>query len=109
MLLSLTEHLSKLPADVFALYSERIACGILVLLQQTSLPHGGLRIVFTLLKRISETPSNTGACSAGLECLNYWLSDDAELARLLSLQQFPELLSTLRAFAMQSSGPASVT
>eukprot|EP00929_Paragymnodinium_shiwhaense_P105158 TRINITY_DN70072_c0_g1_i1.p1 TRINITY_DN70072_c0_g1~~TRINITY_DN70072_c0_g1_i1.p1 ORF type:complete len:1596 (-),score=442.89 TRINITY_DN70072_c0_g1_i1:249-5036(-) len=107
MLLSLTEHLSKLPGDVFALYSERIACGILVLLQQTSLPHSGLRIVFALLRRISETPGNTGACSAGLECLNHWLVEDAELARLLSMQQFPELLATLRTFAMQSSTPAS--
>jgi len=107
MLLTLTLNLSKLPAALFSLYSERIACGVLVLLQETSLPHSGLRTIFTLLKRISETPGNAGACSAGLECLNYWLSDDAELARLLSLQQFPELLATLRAFAMQSSTPAS--
>jgi hypothetical protein len=108
-LLSLTQHLSKLPSALFSLYSERIACGVLALLQETRLPHSGLRIVFTLLKRISETPENTGACSAGLECLNFWLGDDTELARLLSLQQFPELLATLKAFAMVNSSTASST
>eukprot|EP00928_Gymnodinium_smaydae_P060322 TRINITY_DN4392_c1_g1_i2.p1 TRINITY_DN4392_c1_g1~~TRINITY_DN4392_c1_g1_i2.p1 ORF type:complete len:1299 (-),score=328.84 TRINITY_DN4392_c1_g1_i2:23-3781(-) len=108
-LLTLIQHLSSLPAELFAQYSERIACGVLVLLQETSLPHSGLRTVFKLLKRISEMPANTGACSAGLECLSYWLSDDAELARLLSLQQFPEMLATLEAFAIQSSTAASST
>merc|ERR1712048_60770 len=52
---------------------------------------------------------NVGACSAGLECLNYWLNDDEELGRLLTLQQFPELLATLKAFAMQNSTQASTT
>jgi hypothetical protein len=41
--------------------------------------------------------------------LNFWLCDDAELARLLSLQQFPELIATLKAFAMVNSTTAAST
>lgn len=106
-LLSLVQHLSRLPPRIFATYSERIACGLVVLVRDTQLPHTGLSVIFALLKRISDSPSGVGACSAGMECLNYWLSDDQELSRLMSLQLFHELLSTLKAFASQSSGPAS--
>jgi len=106
-LLTLTHHLSKLPPNLFATYSERIACGLLVLVKETSLPHSGLCVIFALLKRISDFPGSIGACSAGLECVNYWLGDDAELSRLLTMQQFPELLTTLKAFASQNSTPAS--
>jgi len=108
-LLMLTQHLSRLPDGLFATYSERIACGLLVLVQEADLPHSGLRAIFALLKRISEFPGGVGACSAGIECLNHWLSDDQELSRLLSLQQFPELLTTLKAFAQQNSTSASAT
>lgn len=108
-LLTLTQHLSRLPPRLFTTYSERIACGLLVLVKETNLPHSGLCVIFALLKRISEFPGGTGACNAGIECLNYWLSDDQELSRLLTLQQFPELLATLKAFAAQNSTPASAT
>ncbi|CAJ1415610.1 unnamed protein product [Effrenium voratum] len=106
-LLMLTQHLSKLPANLFASYSERIACGTLVLVQEANLPHSGLCNIFALLKRIAEVPSGVGACSAGIECLNYWLSDDQELSRLLSLQQFPELLKTLKAFGQHSTSAST--
>ncbi|CAE7506670.1 GBF1 [Symbiodinium sp. CCMP2456] len=89
--------------------AETIACGTLVLVQEANLPHSGLCNIFTLLRRISEFPAGVGACSASIECLNFWLSDDQELSRLLSLQQFPELLRTLKAFASQNSTPASAT
>eukprot|EP00439_Symbiodinium_sp_Y106_P032293 s1615_g3.t2 len=108
-LLLLTQHLSRLPAQHFAAHAERIACGTLVLVQEANLPHSGLCNIFTLLRRISEFPAGVGACSASIECLNFWLSDDQELSRLLSLQQFPELLRTLKAFASQNSTPASAT
>jgi hypothetical protein len=108
-LLSLLQHLSKLPPSFFAPYSERIACGLLVFVKQTNLPHSGVNVVFTLLKRISEVQESTGAGTAGIEILNYWLNDDQELSRLMSQQQFSELLSALKAFASQNSTPASVT
>lgn len=108
-LLNLTQLLSQLPPPLFTAYSERIACGLLVLVKETNLPHSGLRGIFSLLQRISESPGGTGACNAGIECLNYWLSDDQELSRLLGLQQFPELLNTLKAFAMQNVTTASTT
>ncbi|CAE7753231.1 GBF1, partial [Symbiodinium pilosum] len=108
-LLLLTQHLSRLPAQHFAAHAERIACGTLVLVQEANLPHSGLCNIFALLRRISEFPAGVGACSASIECLNFWLSDDQELSRLLSLQQFPELLRTLKAFASQNSTPASAT
>lgn len=107
-LLMLTQYLSKLPGKIFSAYSERIACGILVLVQEATLPHSGLCNIFSLLNRISEFPAGVGACSAGIECLNFWLSDDQELSRLLSLQQLPELLKTLKAFAQGSSAPAAL-
>lgn len=107
-LLMLTQYLSKLPGKIFSAYSERIACGILVLVQEATLPHSGLCNIFSLLHRISEFPAGVGACSAGIECLNFWLSDDQELSRLLSLQQLPELLKTLKAFAQGSSAPAAL-
>eukprot|EP00434_Breviolum_minutum_P021988 symbB.v1.2.019410.t1/scaffold1560.1/size111759/1 len=107
-LLMLTQYLSKLPGKIFCAYSERIACGILVLVQEATLPHSGLCNIFSLLNRISEFPTGVGACSAGIECLNFWLSDDQELSRLLSLQQLPELLKTLKAFAQGSSAPAAL-
>jgi len=105
-LLKLALLLSKLPERLFATYCERIACGLLVLVKESDLPHSGLVAIFALLKRIAELSNNPGACSAGIECLNYWLNDDQELARLLSLQQFPELLLALKAFASHSSSPA---
>jgi hypothetical protein len=71
--------------------------------REQNLPHSGLRTIFALLKRISEFPGSTGACSAGIECTNFWLNDDQELSKLLSMQQFPDLLATLKAFAMQNS------
>eukprot|EP00930_Biecheleria_cincta_P087192 TRINITY_DN7643_c0_g3_i1.p1 TRINITY_DN7643_c0_g3~~TRINITY_DN7643_c0_g3_i1.p1 ORF type:complete len:1562 (-),score=332.89 TRINITY_DN7643_c0_g3_i1:103-4788(-) len=108
-LLTLSQHLARLPAGLFSTYSERIACGLFVLVREADLPHSGLVVIFALLKRISEFPSSVGACSAGIECLNHWLSDDQELSRLLSLQQFPELLNTLKAFAQQNSTQASAT
>lgn len=108
-LLTLNQHLSRLPPGLFETYAERIACGLLILVKETNLPHSGLSTIFTLLRRISETPTNTGACSAGIEVVNYWLSDDQELSRILSLQQFPELLASLRALAVQNSSPASAT
>eukprot|EP00931_Biecheleriopsis_adriatica_P049820 TRINITY_DN28828_c0_g2_i1.p1 TRINITY_DN28828_c0_g2~~TRINITY_DN28828_c0_g2_i1.p1 ORF type:complete len:1127 (+),score=284.80 TRINITY_DN28828_c0_g2_i1:887-4267(+) len=108
-LLMLIQHLSRLPAGLFAKYSERIACGTLVLVQEANLPHSGLCNIFALLKRISEFPDSVGANSAGIEVLNFWLSDDQELSRLLSLQQFPELLNTLKAFAQQNGTTASTT
>merc|ERR1711920_295448 len=76
---------------------------------ETNLPHSGLCAIFALLKRISDFPIRLGACTAGIECVNYWLSDDQELSRLLSLEQFPELLTTLKAFAQQNSTQASAT
>lgn len=106
-LLTLTLHLSKLPSKLFAMYSERIACGLLVLVKETTLPHSGLCTIFALLRRISEFPECIGACNAGLECVNHWLSDDSELSRLLSMQQFHELLATLKAFAADGRTPAS--
>jgi len=108
-LLSLLQHLSKLPPSFFAPYSERIACGLLMFVKQTTLPHSGVNVIFMLLRRISEFQDSTGAGTAALEILNYWLSDDQELSRLLSQQQFPELLAALRAFALQNSTPASAT
>ncbi|CAE8689389.1 unnamed protein product [Polarella glacialis] len=108
-LLMLTQHLSRLPASLFEKYSERIACGLLVLVKEANLPHSGLVAIFALLRRISEFPAGVGACSAGIECLNCWLSDDAELSKVLLLQQFPELLNTLKAFAQQNCTSASAT
>lgn len=108
-LLALTQQLSRLPPNLFSAYSERVACGLLVLVKETNLPHSGLCAIFALLRRISDFPGGTGACNAGLECVNHWLSDDAELTRLLAMQQFPELLSTLKAFASQNSTAASTT
>eukprot|EP00913_Durusdinium_trenchii_P006788 g6380.t1 len=118
-LLTLMQYLSKLPGKLFSAYSERIACGILVLVQEATLPHSGLCNIFSLLSRISEFPAGVGACSAGIECLNFWLSDDQEsnappapkggrIAVLLSLQQLPELLKTLKAFAQGSCAPAAL-
>jgi len=106
-LLTLMQHLAKLPPRLFGTYSERIACGLLVLAKDTNLPHGGLTAIFTLLQRISDYPGGTSACTAGLEVLSWWLTDDQELSRLLSLQQFAQLLTTLKAFAMQNSTNAS--
>jgi len=57
----------------------------------------------------SEVQESTGAGTAGIEILNYWLNDDQELSRLMTQQQFSELLSALKAFASQNSTPASVT
>jgi len=108
-LLSLLQQLSKLPPGLFSTYSERIACGLFVFVQEGNLPHSGLCAIFKLLKRTAEIQDNPGACVAGIECLNYWLRDDQELSRLLSMQQFPELLATLKAFASHSSPPASST
>jgi len=104
-LLMLTQHLARLPEGLFNIYSERIACGLLVLVKESDLQHTGLCAIFSLLRRISESPASVGACGAGLECLNHWLADDVELSRLLSMQHFPELLSTLKAFASQNSTP----
>jgi len=106
-LLTLMQHLAKLPPGLFSTYSERIACGLLLLAKDTNLPHGGLTAIFTLLQRISDYPGGTSACTAGLEVLSWWLTDDQELSRLLSLQQFTQLLTTLKAFAMQNSTNAS--
>jgi len=108
-LLSLLQHLSKLPPALFAPYAERIACGLLVFVKMSNLPHSGLVAIFTLLKRTAEFQDSIGAGSASIEIVNYWLNDDQELMRLLSLQQFPELLSTLKAFALQNNTPASAT
>lgn len=108
-LLTLMQHLARLPPGLFAAFSERIACGLLVLVKETNMPHRGLCAIFALLKRISEFPGEIGACNAGIECLSYWLGDDQELSRLLVLQQAPELLATLKAFALQDSTPASAT
>eukprot|EP00435_Cladocopium_sp_Y103_P026114 s739_g6.t1 len=106
---------SELVPTLLMLTQYLIACGILVLVQEATLPHSGLCNIFSLLNRISEFPAGVGACSAGIECLNFWLSDDqecsscdAELSRLLSLQQLPELLKTLKAFAQGSSAPAAL-
>jgi hypothetical protein len=60
-----------------------------------------------LLKRISEFQDCVGAGIAGMEILNYWLNDEQELSCLLSQQQFPELLSALKAFAVQNNTAAS--
>jgi hypothetical protein len=43
-----------------------------------------------------------------MEILRYWMNDDEELSRMLSQQLFPELLATLKAFAMQNNTVASV-
>jgi len=106
-LLSLLQHLSKLPPSFFAPYSERIACGLLVFVKQTSLSSTGASVIFSLVKRICELQDCVGAGLAGMEILHYWMNDDQELSRLLSQQHFPELLATLKAFAMQNSTPAS--
>jgi len=94
---------------LFTRYAERMASGLHILVKEANLPHSGIRIIFTLLKRIAEFPTNSGACIGGVECLNYWLKDDQELLWLLSLQLFPELLATLEAFALQSNRAASAT
>merc|ERR1711971_9647 len=108
-LLKLVQLLSKLPESLFAMYCERIACGLLVLVKDSDLPHSGLVAIFALLKRIAESSKSPEACSAGIECLNHWLDDDQELARLLSLQQFPDLLMALKAFSIHSGNPAYTT
>jgi len=108
-LLSLLQQLSRLPPGLFVTYSERVACGLLVLVREVNLPHTGNSVIFALLKRIAEIQSHAGACSAGMECLNYWLNDDQALSRLLFQQQLPELLETLEAFAVQDSTSASAT
>mmetsp|Transcript_19113 Transcript_19113/g.44703 ORF Transcript_19113/g.44703 Transcript_19113/m.44703 type:complete len:1340 (-) Transcript_19113:48-4067(-) len=108
-LLSMLQLLTRLPPRLFLLYSERIACGLLVLVKERNLPHSGVCVIFTLLKRIAALQGDTGAGSAGIEVVNHWLDDDQELSRLLSLQQFPELLETLKAFALQNNTPASIT